>query len=53
MQKPLVGAVEFYAWVCISIHSSPMLQVNCLILHDTGPTPLLAILKPTPLITTN
>jgi hypothetical protein len=46
MQKPLLAVVAFYAQVQISLHSSPKMQVNCPILHDVSPTPVLLSLNP-------
>jgi hypothetical protein len=41
-KQTLLEGVAFDEWVRISLHFGPTLQVNCPILHSTGPTPPLA-----------
>jgi hypothetical protein len=52
-KKILLGVVALDVWVRISLHSSPMLLVNCHIFHDVCPTPPLVVFEPTPLIKTH
>jgi hypothetical protein len=39
METSLFGVVALDAQMWIFLNSHPMLQVNCPILHDVGPTP--------------
>ncbi len=39
MKKPYMRWFAFDAWMRIFLQSSPMLQVNCPLLHDVSPTP--------------
>jgi hypothetical protein len=48
--KPLLGVAALHARLRTLIHYSPVLQVNCPILHDGGLIPPFVILETAPLI---
>ncbi len=50
-KKTLIWGYSLDTRMQISIHCSPMLQVNCPILHDVSLAPPIDILEPSSLIT--